>query len=98
MSLKNLKINLLCYSIKGNAKIQGVKYFVGAYDGDEVIMLPYCLIIRRKAINIVDRKKHFTVYDGAVSGKNAIFRLAKKTNNVGTWVEHHDYVIIKEVK
>ena len=99
MSLKNLKTNLLCYPIKGNAKIHGVKLFVGAYDGDEVITLPYeYLVVSKKYISIVDAKKHFTVYDGAVSSKNAIFRKLKKTDNVGIWVEHHDYVTIKEGK
>ena len=90
--------NLLCYPIKGNAKIQGVKYFVGVYDGDEVVTFPYCLMISKKYISIVDRKKHFMVYDGAVSGKHAIFKKLKQTDNIGIWVEHYDYVNIKEVK
>ena len=81
------KANIKGYPINGNEKIMGVKSFIGAYDGDEMFRLSYNFLVKKKYINIVDRKKSFTVYDGGVSGKNAIFKKYKTTENVGIYLE-----------
>jgi len=81
-------MKVLGLPINGNQRISGVYSFVGAYDGDENIILPYhYLISKNNCINVVDRKKSFTVYDGGVSGKNAIFKKYKVTENVGIFLE-----------